>query len=251
MDRNLWRKSYGSFPKLPCPKCATGFLKQDQESLQRRETGYSKREHQEAGWDPEWVTERFVCFLVCQGPWCGEVVTVSGYVNHGTQEGFDHETEEPISFDTTDYVPNSMRPAPPVFPVSRRLDKKCKVDLVKAFELLWADPAACANRIRVFVEHLMDALSVPREGKRADGTKYTADLHDRIEMLSLEMQGHKKTLHALRKVGNFASHSGGAKFETAVDCFFLLEVIVDELVNGRQEFIDKIAERLSVKGADL
>ncbi|QKD03520.1 DUF4145 domain-containing protein [Mesorhizobium loti R88b] len=156
-----------------------------------------------------------------------------------------------VTFDSTYYTPRQMFPAPPVFPLSTRLKKELAAHLRKAFELLWVDPASCANRIRVFLEFLMDHFEILRTDINAKGEEYDLKLYHRIERLEAKKPGHKKTFNALRNVGNYASHSGKAKFETLIDCFELVELIIADLVDGRQDRLDKMTARLSVKDGEF
>ncbi|MER8410044.1 DUF4145 domain-containing protein [Mesorhizobium sp. M1342] len=143
------------------------------------------------------MTERFVCFLVCGNKVCGEVVAVCGRVTHEHHEQYEEDVGRMVSFDSTYYVPTQMYPAPPVFALSTRLKKDLAAHVRKAFELLWVDPASCANRIRVFLEFLMDYFEIPRSDINAKGEEYDLKLYHRIERLEAKKPGHKKTFNAL------------------------------------------------------
>ncbi len=215
------------------------------------ETGYSKRDHDDLDWELGWLTERFVCFLECQNKFCGEIVAVSGGVRRETHEQYDELIGAVVTFNPVYLSPVAIHPAPPLFRVSQNLSKECAEHLGKAFQLLWVDPASCANRIRIFVEHLLDQLGITRSGTDDKGKEHHLKLFRRIDLLEAERPGHKKTFDALRNVGNYGSHSGKAKYETLIDCFEILEEVLKDLVDGRRARLDKITENLSMKGVDL
>jgi hypothetical protein len=252
VERNIWRTSYSAFPKFPCPRCTTGRLTLVDNSRQTLEPEYSRRDRSdEFDLGPGSVAERFTCFLECGSKFCGEVVTVCGNVHRESHDEYDELMEEVVTFNNTYYSPSAILPAPSVFSVSKSLSKECTAHIRKAFELLWVDPASCANRIRIFVEYLLDQFQVPRVRASKKGDSYDMNLAQRIEVLEGSKPGHKKTFDALRNVGNYGSHSGNAKFDTLIDCFEILEEVLKDLVDGRRSRLEKITERLSAKGGEF
>lgn len=251
VERNIWRPYYNAFPKFPCPRCTSGHLVLSKDSRQTMETAYSVNQQTNSSWELEWITERFICFLVCGNTACGEVVTVCGRVTHEQHEQYDEDSQEMEYFNSVFYSPTQMQPAPPVFAVSKKLSKDCAAHLRKAFELLWVDPASCANRIRIFVEYLLDQFAVPRVGVNKKGQDYDMNLAQRIEYLELQKPGHKDAFNAMRNVGNYASHQGKAKFDTLIKCFEVLEEMLKDLVDGRKNRLEKLTAELSVKDGDF
>jgi hypothetical protein len=239
MEKHLWRQKYTNIPQLPCPRCE-GKVRLDKTSLAERETAYSNRNRGGEDWTFYDVEERFICFLVCDVKWCGEIVAVSGFVSE-QEEYVSGETDQEIDVFRY-YHPMSMIPAPRPFPVSKKLDKDCQSDLLNAFRLLWNDHAACANRLRIFVEHLLDQLQVPRKipGKRRN-------LDSRIEKFGEDHPEHAEILHALRHVGNTGSHTAKTKFEDVVDSLMLVEAIVKVLIDRDMDKILATARRLISK----
>ncbi|NKL05235.1 hypothetical protein [Rhizobium leguminosarum] len=113
MEKRLWRQKYTSIPALPCPRCE-GKVRVDKSSLAKREAEYSSRNRGGENWTFYDIEKRFVCFMVCDVKWCGEVVAVSGFVS---------EQEEYVSGDgdnETDvfsyYHPKSMIPGSSTVP---------------------------------------------------------------------------------------------------------------------------------------
>ncbi|WP_189524044.1 DUF4145 domain-containing protein [Mesorhizobium sp. M8A.F.Ca.ET.165.01.1.1] len=221
------------------------------DTLQIWETGYSKKEQNDPEWELHWLTERFIGFLECGNKFCGEIVTVCGSVHRQHHEQYEEALGGEVSFDNTYYSPSLIHPAPPVFAVSKKLNKDCAAHLRKAFELLWVDPASCANRIRIFVERLLDQFGVPCVGVNKKGDDYDMNLAQRIEFLEGQKPGHKDAFDAMRNVGNYGSHQGKAKFDTLIDCFEILEEMLKDLVDGRKSRLEKMTAALLVKGGDF
>ncbi|ARP65495.1 hypothetical protein A9K65_020565 [Mesorhizobium sp. WSM1497] len=178
-------------------------------------------------------------------------MAVCGRVTHAHHEQYEEDLGEMVSYNSTYYSPTQMYPAPPVFPLSPKLSKECAAHLRKAFELLWVDPASCANRIRIFLERLLDQFEVPYMGVNNKGRDYDMTLAQRIEYLEDKKPGHKDAFNAMRNVGNFGSHQGKAKFETLINCFEILQEMLKDLVDGRKSRLEKMTAALLVKNGNF
>ena len=244
-----WRSNYSQFPKFTCPRCSKGKLHLKASSLEAIEPAHSQREHSDEAWEPDWIRERFTCFLVCDGV-CGEVVVVSGLRTHSYNVDYDDETGEEVVFEGQYHHPKLFYPALKIISVSKKLNKQCGEDLTSSFALLWVDPAACANRIRTFIEHLLDQFGIERLGINKHGEEYKLNLMQRLEKLEAVKPDHKATLSALKKVGDFASHQGKAKFDTLIKCYELLEYALADLVDGKKDRMKKLTAEL-LDGDDL
>src|SRR4051812_15306667 len=79
-NRTLWVEKFSraDVPEFVCPACKKGVLKGDQKTIDTQEPHYSKAAHKMDDWEPDWITERFMMFLKCTLPTCGEQVAVSG-----------------------------------------------------------------------------------------------------------------------------------------------------------------------------
>lgn len=137
-----------------------------------------------------------------------------------------------------------VRPAPHIIPVSKKLPHECEAQLKKAFELYWVDKLAAANRLRIFVERLMDHFQVPTKGKGNKTKTHTLDLSERIDGFEKMKPGHKDALDALRHVGNYGSHQGQADKEALLDCFELLEDALSELIDEKKAMLAAKAQKL-------
>lgn len=92
-----------------------------------------------------------------------------------------------------------MDPAPPLATVPENTPDHLKSEFSTAFALFWIDLGACANRLRIIVEKILD-----HQGVKA------SVLAKRIEAYKTAQPGHADTFDALRFVGNIGSHEGEA-----------------------------------------
>ncbi|MER8646769.1 DUF4145 domain-containing protein [Mesorhizobium sp. M1252] len=169
---------------------------------------------------------------------------MGGDIVRTDEAAYNLDLEEEFDIEVVAYWPRAILPAPPVFPISKNLSQDGALHLRKAFELLWVDPASSANRIRIFVEFLLDQFGISRTGTNKKGASYDLALADRIILMETSKPGHKSVFTAMRKVGNYGSHAGKAKFEALIDCFELLEAVLIDLVDGRRERLDKLTAGL-------
>lgn len=240
MNRNLWRIGFDKLPSWTCPHCQRGLLQPLNNYPHVEETEYSKEEQKQPESEPDWTMERFVALLKCDIAHCGEVVAVAG--NRVAELYQDYEARQQ-NWESV-LVPLFVRPAPHIIPVSKNLSPACSTQLRKAFELYWLDKAACANRLRIFVERLMDHFQVPIEGLGNKNKKHRLDLSERIAEFDEMKPGHKDALDALRHVGNYGSHEGKADDDALLDCFELLEDALAELIDEKKALLAAKAKKL-------
>lgn len=213
------------------------------DDIRRAEPEHVSRKLDHEGLAGEYSYGRFVGMLVCSNAYCGEAVAVAGDFESREHHHWDEE-EGDLTYTDTQYFPRLFRPAPRMIEAPTSLNKDAKQHLTKAFELFWADAGACANRLRIVVEYLLDQMGIPREGPKGRKDRARLDLADRITLLAAAKPGHEDALSALRYVGNNGSHEGEADFEDLLDCFELLENAMVELLEERQAKLAEKARRI-------
>jgi hypothetical protein len=235
----VWAPKYYKMPEFPCPSCKSTVVL-DESTMLKRETLQSQKMHNSENWTPYDVDFRFSCMMVCNNKRCGEIVVVSGFFECEEDVVYDERGSHGDYFEF--YRPKSMQPPPPVIPISPKLSDNCRQDLKAAFALLWVDVAACANRQRTMIEHLLDQLGIDDEKDDKP-----IGLHRRIDMLAKEHPEHGEILHALKEVGNAGSHEGRAAFKDVIECFELIEHVVTALIDRPQDSKMESARRLKAK----
>ncbi|WP_417435713.1 DUF4145 domain-containing protein [Hoeflea sp.] len=239
MDKTLWRKSYGSLPRLPCPRCGKGKLirKGDAQLLVPEHTN---REIESQGLQGELSEGRFIAFMVCDYGFCGEVATVAGDYRSEEHAQWEEHTGQEERYTITYYSIFSFRPAPPIIKTPKNLNSEAKRHLNKAYDLFWNDHASCANRLRIVVEFLLDQFQIERQ--RANGGYRS--LSERLEQMTKIKPEQEEFLSALRWLGNAGSHDGVVDFEDLIICFDMLEHVMIELLDGRREKMSAEAKRI-------
>ncbi|WP_318035163.1 DUF4145 domain-containing protein [Rhizobium ruizarguesonis] len=238
----LWRRSFANFPSYICPKCARGTISLVAETEKRMEARYAKREHAEKGYHPYNEVTRFSCLLQCSASSCGEVVAVSGDIVHDVEIlVVDGEYQEEY---TAEFMPRSMFPPPPVVRLPKKLPKDCSEHLKASFALMWSDTGACANRIRSFVEVLLDHFEIERKGPNKTGDIYRYSLLKRIKLFEAKKPGHETLYDALRIVGNLGSHEGSVKWDTLLQAFQLADYLIEVLIEDKGESMRAIAQEI-------
>lgn len=236
MNRKHWDLTFDKLPRWSCPKCQDGILTPLKNYPHIEEAEYSKIEQDCPQSEPEWTTEAFVALLKCDEPACGEIVSVSGRRIVEPNVEYYGEGSRWESF----LVPQYVSPAPHIIPISDRLPQNCKTHLRDAFTLYWVDRAACANRLRIFIEQLMDHFEIPRKSDDP-AFKGTYNLFRRIDLFNKKHPGHENALTALRLVGNNGSHDVDIDKETLLTSFELLGNALSELIDEKQNILDKKA----------
>lgn len=189
----------------------------------------------------DYTAGRFKGFLRCDNKFCGEIVAITGNFTTEYHHDYDHEAEEPIVHESTGYRPHCMSPAPEIIRYPRKLNKESAEHLRRSFVLFWVDYAACANRLRIVVEYLLDQLGIAREGQKGNRKNARLDLADRIDLLKLAKPGHEEALNALRFIGNVGSHEGVVDFEDLLTCYEAIEEAMTELIDETKA---KLAQKI-------
>jgi hypothetical protein len=232
-------------PSYPCPTCEHGRLLIQRDSLKRMEPNWSKARHDDEFHDHDHDTERFVVFYKCDNGDCGEVSAVSGDI-----DAVDAEMADGRDYVARVLCPKSMFPAPHIIEVPEKTPESVKAELVTSFQLYWADPASCASRVRTSLERLMDHFGVPKTRLDSKTRKRKRiDLFIRIEKFCAAAKNvvHQESLHALREVGNLATHEGKIERKKILTAYRVYEEVLQELIGRRSAEIKKLARDLRAK----
>jgi hypothetical protein len=223
-----------------CPFCSDGMLQRVAGSFVSHETRASERMHDDPNWEVEWVSSTFTSWLRCNA--CKEPVAVMGT----SSPEWDQESES-----MNDYVemckPLATQPMLPPLALPSQLPESGRTELEASFRLVWLDPDASANRLRVSMERLLDHLRIKRRVRNAKGKFDELNLHNRITLYETKeprLGGH---LMAVKWLGNTASHQGGVSREALLDAFEVLEDTLAEMLVRRSAAVTKLAKKLTRK----
>lgn len=244
MNRSLWTQNLrkNSCPAWPCPVCRKSTLALIQRSLVYKETVESKRAHDHEAWDPEWITYKFTAWAECRHPTCKQEFAIAGTGGVGPEidaEG-GYEWEKYFS-------PLLCQPMPCMIDIPSKCPEEVRDELQEAFALFWSNRAACAGRIRVALESLMNHLGVPKRKKQKNGNYFDLSLHARIDAFAKTKSTVGSQLMALKWLGNAGSHSIEVSKNDLLDAFEIMEHSLGEIIDKRSAKVAALAKKLTKK----
>jgi hypothetical protein len=137
----------------------------------------------------------------------------------------------------------SCHPMPEIFEVPHKCPDDVTEELRAAFALFWSQHAACAGRIRVALERLMNHLGVAKRKKDKNGKFFDLSLHGRIDEFARSEPVIGPQLMALKWLGNAGSHSNReVGRDDLLDAFEILEHALGEIIDKRSARSAKVAE---------
>lgn len=242
MNRSLWTEvlTESSCPPWPCPVCRKGTIALVPKSLMFRETILSKRAHHHEAWDPEWIHYTFTAWGECRHPPCKQEFAIAGTGGVGPEEGPEGEVEWADYF-----LPKACYPMPDIIDIPGKCPDPVKQELRAAFATFWPHRAACAGRVRVALECLMDHLGVPKRRRAKDGSYFDLKLHARIDFFAKSDQATGPQLMALKWLGNAGSHRGDVSAADLLDAFEIMEHALGEVIDRRSARVAELAKRLT------
>jgi hypothetical protein len=247
METTLWlRESFliGSTPDWICPTCYKGILTLDPKEFHFNETEESIRDHRHEDFDPEWIRYRFVGYLRCANPKCKELVTFLGRGNVEIHTYLDGDDSYSSEFDDI-FVANYFSPPLRLFKIHEKCTTEISNQIVDAFALYWCDTSACANKIRIALEMIMNDHSVKRKYVSDKGKRKDVSLHSRIEVFGKKFPELKDHLIAIKWIGNSGSHVGKLERVDLIDAFSLLEHCIDNLYGKRDKELKSISKQIN------
>lgn len=245
MDRALWLQRFEntSLPTWPCPICGKGHVALVAKTFTHKEASGSLASRRSPEWDPEWIEYVFGCWGKCSNASCHQPFSVIGkgrivpYINeeHG-EEWLD------------EFQALHCHPTPHIIKIPEKCPSEVSEPLVSAFSLFWANPEACAGRIRVSLEALMNHLGISKRQRTAKGKFAELKLHARIDKFAKSDPTNGAQLLALKWLGNAGSHdSGTVSHSDLLDAFEILEHALAEIIDQRSKRVAALAKKLTKK----
>jgi len=215
-----------------------------EDSLVFKQTRESIRaEEHPQDWDPGLVDYAFTAWAACGI--CGQEVSLSG--NGGLIPNYEEVEDHPHggyeSFLDGFFLKHSY-PALELFPIPEKCPESVAKEVISAFELYWIYRPACAGRLRVALEALMDHLNIQKEIPTNKGGMRELSLHQRIEAYRVIEPILGGNLLALKWLGNTGSHSSVVSKRDILDAFEVFEDALAEIIDKRSEKMAQLAERL-------
>jgi hypothetical protein len=244
VNRSLWTRSIDKHycPPWPCPICSSGTLSLVPKSLAYEETADSVRAHKDENFDPEWIEYSFTAWAQCSHARCKQKFAIvgSGGVEPEYQEDGDWAWE---AF----FRPMFCYPMPNLIAIPDKCPDVITGELRSAFSVFWSNPEACAGRIRVALELILNHLGVPKRRKSNNGRFFDLSLHARIDAFAAKETVVGPQLMALKWLGNVGSHDGEVSNADLLDAFEILEHALSEILERRSARVTALAKKLVKK----
>lgn len=206
-NRALWGEVLKPYqPHYPCPNCRRGRL----EHAEISDCTIAGLRSDPPG------RELFVKGLECE--LCGQLVVVHGYEKGRRQ------------------IPKGMYPAPPIITIPSKTPPVVRRELERAFALFWVDLGACANKLRISLERVLDHFQIK-----------SGPLASRIAHFSRVDPVQAATFDALKQVGNVGSHEGANTRGTILDSFEYYEHALDGLFGEKRQYFERLRARIITK----
>lgn len=186
------------WPAPVCPACGSGSLNAVAQTTHETAASQDARGHD--AWEPEWISGYFTAELRCGRSRCREVVVAAGEVRVRFIGG------DPSDGYVEEFRLRFTAPALPIIAVPEECPEDVAGRVVEAGFLIWADPSAAANRLRLTTEQILDHQGVPRSTRNAKGKDVALKTHDRIELFRKNNPGVAEVLEAVKWIGNQGSH---------------------------------------------
>lgn len=239
-----------SCPPWQCGTCGLGTLVLDQKTFSSIETPLSKRLKHHDAWDVEWTTYRFFGFAVCSNDNCRDMAVISGSGSIDYDIETDAFTGHQRQVWTDHFVPQSIVPAPRLFPISEDIPSSVSTQLDRAFSLFWNDRGACVNALRAALEEAMTELKIKRfrlSAGRASKPKrrIRLSLHERIRILPSQFKGVVDTLVATKWIANAGAHGDDLETDDVYDALDLAEHSLNELFDTNTKRLRGVAKKIN------
>lgn len=186
------------WPGALCPACGSGTLTVFEPVIHETAASQSARKHD--AWDPEWVSGYFTAELRCARSQCREVAIAAGEMRVRCEPG-------PMDLDyVQEFRLRFTAPALPIVEVPQGCPEDVASRVAEAGVVIWADPSAAANRLRLTIEQILDQQGVPKYPDTPKGKDVPLKTHNRIDLFRRDNPGVAAILEAVKWIGNQGSH---------------------------------------------
>lgn len=248
IETRLYERFYelGYLPDWICPQCKSGKLVCPEKGIKTFEYKASKDEREADGWEPEWIRGSFVGILNCSNSKCKCTTVISGSM---------FVEQAVVSIDEPPYhtmeaaehiVPNYFNPPLEIIPIHDYYKTEIVNCLKESFKLFWIDNSACANKIRVTVETIMNEQKVAKTTKNKKGERIQNKLHNRLEIFEKSNPEVAHLLFAIKWIGNEGSHEINAlQRDDIIIAYEILYQALERLYNDHPVKVMKMAKRIN------
>lgn len=218
------------WPHVACPACLAGHLALD--TIKPVASERSARSYDRSG-NPGDLSGIFHGLLRCAIPTCREAVAIVGDYcvdpdadDDGWTSMFDFFRLRFATPALKIILPPPMTPEPAIKAIE------------SAAAVVWADPNAAANRLRVAIDELLTAYGMPRF-RNSNGKRRRIPTDIRIKEFKQYEGGVADTLEAVKWIGNQGSHESRLSTTDVLDGADLLSFALKQLYDRSEDEIGR------------
>jgi len=227
-----------------CPTCRKGVLRIRRDTFFSDERKHS-RNHDQPGWEPEWIESVYSCLMDCSNEHCKEVVASSGTGFLDSDIVLDGNGCPEQVYEER-FRPKHFQPHLKIFEIPRKCPESVAKPLNDSFALFFSAPHAASNNARIAIEALLTELGVPRVDMAGKNKGGFIPLQRRINLLPPEYEALKNMFSAVKWLGNAGSHEGSMEMTTddVLDSYQIVEHILQEIYAPRLKEILQLTEKI-------
>jgi len=147
-----------------------------------------------------------------------------------------------------------MSPSLNIIPVSANFGEDLSNLLKQSFILYWVDIDSCANKLRVFIEKLLDDLKIRKQRRVVrDGAKKIKKLSlgeriGEVKQHSTKYSQYGDSFKAIKWIGNVGSHgSETVTRERLIQAYQIIEYLLEKIYYQNEIEIKKIVKEINKK----
>lgn len=224
-------------PTIPCLKCNSPLV--SSETLEREQTAESLSLQSETSWEPSWIDENFHARLRCNQ--CSWTVWATGKVLYRDSS---YPTEKEQIFGVYFEI-RYIHPYIELFEIPENVSGELREALLQAFEIIWLNPDAAANRIRVSVDMLLSDMKIAKTRLTKARKRVRLTTHERIKMFSSTNSKAASYLEAAKWIGNDGSHETGLTKSDVLDGLQLVHEALKQVYPEPTKYVDALAKRIN------
>ena len=212
------------------------------DSFSKEETADSLASRGHEAFDSDWVRYVFTAWAACGNSRCKQPMAIigKGRVTMVDDDNRGHAYEDY-------FQPLLCHPMPDILYLPEETPENIRDELRAAFTLFWTQAAACAGRLRVALELLLDHLKIPKRKKLEGGKFKSLTLHDRIQCFGKNEPALGTQFMALKWLGNSGSHDRDVRSGDVLDGFAIMEYAIEEIIGRRTATLTKLVTTLTKK----
>lgn len=212
INRQIWDKA--DINNIPCPHC--------NKSLEYKELMIKETERGEYMQDCNCGQNEYI--------FTGELSCTCG--NHFFVYG-DKDTQECQEGTVEKHQIKGIYPTLNLFKLPNSCPQSVKEELIKSFALYWIDLKACANKIRIAIEVLLDEQNIPKANILNSRLKEYPD------------ETIKSDLFAIKLIGNTGSHADILTKDDILDAYEIMHKVLDELFEKSEEKLQRKVDMIN------